>query len=172
MANPKLMNDIKGDTPIDQIAYSIQDSVDPSIISDLAVLYDSASDPIRARIFSLLKSVKKLDEAVLIRSGNGSFLIIDPTVGMVEKIQRKMAALAEKLREISVNLREQDIYTQNDEKIHEELETMAVDVGTIQQTIQYMLLRNEQKKKEVERREQMEKKKKPGRPKAERANFL
>lgn len=170
MANPKLMEDIKGETPIDEIAFSIHDSVDPSIISDLAVLYDDASDTVRDRIFRLLKSVNCLEEAMLIRSGNGSFLICDPTVGAVEKINRKMAALVEKLKEISVNLRDQDVYTKNDEKIHEELESMAVDVGTISQSIQYMLLRNEQKKQEAERREQVEKHR--GRPKTERANFL
>lgn len=171
MANPKLMADIvEGETPINQIALSIRDNMDPSIISDLAVLYDGADDDVRDRIFCLLKSVNCLDEAVLIRTGNGAFLVCDPTAGMVEKIQQKMAALVEKLQQISMNLREQDVYTKNDEKIHAELETMAVDVGTIQQSIQYMLLRNEQKQQEAQRREQLEKKR--GRPKTERANFL
>ena len=169
-ANPKLMEDIKGKVPIDEIAFSIRDSVDPSIISDLAVLYADADDTVRNRVFKLLKSVNCLDEAMLIRTGNGDFLICDPTIGAVEKIKRKMSALVEKLQEISVNLRDQDIYTKSDEKIHEELESMAVDIGTIEQTIQYMLLRNEQKQMEAERREQMEKRR--GRPKTERTNFL
>lgn len=171
MANPKLMEDIKGDTPIKELAFSIRDSMDPSIISDLAVLYDSADDELQDRIFSLLKSANCLDEAVLIRMGHGDFLVCDPSPGMGGKIQRKMSAIVEALQQISVNLREQDIYTKNDEKIHEELEIMAVDVGTIQQTIQYMLLRNEQKQREMLLREQKEKRR-AGRPKKERANFL